>query len=131
MKQRLFITFCALVASVALLVAADPFAEASFGAPQHDFGTIKEAAGQVYCDFEFRNIGNKPLIIHSAHASCGCTKIDFPTKPIKPGKKSKVRVFYSPVGRPGAFRKTIKLRTNGRTPIITLIIEGVVVPKNK
>ena len=74
-------------------------------------------------------MGNKPLIIVEAMASCGCTRPEYPTRPIKPGKKGKISVTYSPIGRPGAFRKTIKVKTNGRERVTTLTITGTVVPK--
>ena len=54
-----------------------------------------------------------------------------PTKPIKPGKKGKVKVTYSPLGRPGAFRKTVKVRTNASNQRVNLIIEGTVQPAKK
>ena len=66
-----------------------------------------------------------------ATASCGCTRPEYPTKPIKPGKKGKVKVTYNPAGRPGEFRKTIKVRTNGKPKKITLSIDGCVIPKNE
>ena len=57
------------------------------------------------------------------------TRPEFPTKPIKPGKKGKIKVTYSPIGRPGAFKKSVKIKTNGSTRSITLNIEGTVIPK--
>ena len=66
-----------------------------------------------------------------ATASCGCTRPEYPTKPIKPGKKGKVKVTYNPAGRPGEFRKTIKVRTNGKPKKITRSIDGCVIPKNE
>ena len=95
----------------------------------HDFGTIKEANGPVSCTFEFTNTGNKPLLIIDATASCGCTRPEYPTKPVKPGKKGKIKVTYSPIGRPGAFKKTVKIKTNGKERTTTLRIEGTVIPK--
>ena len=110
-------------------IADDSYAEATFEVKSHDFGTIKEANGPVTCTFEFTNTGDKPLLIIDATASCGCTRPEFPTKPIKPGKKGKIKVTYSPIGRPGAFKKTVKIKTNGKERTTTLRIEGTVVPK--
>ncbi len=109
--------------------AATNGAQATFTTKSHDFGYIKEAKGPVSYTFEFTNTGDKPLIVIEALASCGCTRPDYPTKPIKPGKKGKIKVTYSPIGRPGAFRKTIKVKTNGPERAITLVVEGVVIPK--
>ena len=44
------------------------------------------------------------------------------------GKKAKIKVTYSPIGRPGAFRKSVKVKTNGREQRTTLTIEGTVQP---
>lgn len=109
--------------------ADDSQAEAKFDVKYHDFGTIQEANGPVSCTFEFTNTGDKPLLIIDATASCGCTRPEYPTKPIKPGKKGKIKVTYSPIGRPGAFKKTVKVKTNGKERSTTLRIEGTVIPK--
>ena len=128
--KRLFIAFILLTVSVAVAWSHE-LAQATFGSRVHDFGVIKEEAGPVTTEFEFTNTGKKPLLIIDATASCGCTRPEYPTKPIKPGKKGKVKVTYSPLGRPGAFRKTVKVRTNGEPRTATLIIEGTVTPGKK
>jgi len=128
--KRILIVVCAITLLAAVGVAADQFAEATFKTRVHDFGTIKEANGPVSCTFEFTNTGTKPLLIIEATASCGCTRPEYPTKPIKPGKSGKVKVTYSPIGRPGAFKKTIKVKTNGKERKTSLIIEGTVIPKD-
>ena len=129
MTKRLFITFFTLSLVAVSALAEVKFAEATFEVKSHDFGTIKEADGPVSCTFEFINTGDKPLLIIDATASCGCTRPEFPTKPIKPGKKGKIKVTYSPIGRPGAFKKTVKIKTNGKERNTTLRIEGTVIPK--
>ena len=103
---------------------------AMFTEKNHDFGYIKEEKGAVSHDFEFENVGDEPLIILSATASCGCTRPEYPTKPIKPGKKGKIKVTFSPIGRPGPFRKEIRVKTNGRHKMVRLHIEGSVIGKD-
>ena len=129
MTKRFFISIFAISLVALSALADDKQAEAQFEVKSHDFGTIKEADGPVSCTFEFTNTGNKPLLIIDATASCGCTRPEFPTKPIKPGKKGKIKVTYSPIGRPGAFKKTVKVKTNGRERTTTLHIQGTVIPK--
>lgn len=124
----LFLLACAMTVATTW---ADGFAQATFSNRSHDFGVIKEDRGPVTHVFEFTNTGDKPLIIVEATASCGCTRPEYSTKPIKPGKKGKIKVTYSPLGRPGAFRKTVKVKTNGNEPRTTLIIEGTVTPASK
>ena len=103
---------------------------AMFTEKNHDFGYIKEEKGAVSHEFEFENVGDEPLIIVSATASCGCTRPEYPTKPIKPGKKGKIKVTFSPIGRPGPFRKEIRVKTNGRNKMVRLHIEGSVIGKD-
>lgn len=130
MTKRFLIAFFAMCMVATTLWADDKYAEAMFTVKSHDFGTIKEANGPVSCNFEFTNTGDKPLLIIDATASCGCTRPEYPSKPIKPGKKGKIKVTFSPIGRPGAFKKTVKIKTNGKERTTTLIIKGTVVPKN-
>ena len=129
MTKRFFLALFAISLVALSAVAEDKQAEAKFEVKSHDFGTIKEADGPVSCTFEFTNTGDKPLLIIDAMASCGCTRPEFPAKPIKPGKKGKIKVTYSPIGRPGAFKKTVKVKTNGKERTISLQIEGTVIPK--
>ena len=129
MTKRFFIAFFAVCMVAISGLADNKYAEATFDTKSHDFGTIQEAKGPVSCYFEFTNTGDKPLLIIDAAASCGCTRPEYPSKPIKPGKKGKIKVTFSPIGRPGAFKKSVKIKTNGRERTTTLRIEGTVIPK--
>ena len=129
MKRFFLAVFAVCLVSICAL-ADDQGPEVTFTKTTHDFGSIQEAKGPVTCTFEFTNTGDKPLLVINAVASCGCTKPEFPTKPIKPGKKGKIKVTFSPIGRPGAFKKTIKVKTNSKERVSTLRIEGTVIPKH-
>lgn len=95
----------------------------------HNFGTIKEDGGPVKCEFPFKNIGDGNLIIFDATAECGCTRPEYPRQPIAPGKDGVIKVTYNPIGRPGAFDKTVTVKTNGKPAKIRLKIRGTVMPK--
>ena len=112
------------------MLADDNGAKISFVEKSHDFGTIKEANGPVSYEFEFKNVGNEPLVILSARASCGCTRPEYPEKPIKPGEKGKIKITYNPAGRPGEFDRKIKIQTNDKNRRPVLKITGVVIPQN-
>ncbi|MDD2961846.1 MAG: DUF1573 domain-containing protein [Muribaculaceae bacterium] len=127
MKRILFIAFA--IFCFAFQAIADDYAQATYPIKEHDFGYIKEDGGLVSCEFEFVNTGNKPLIVIEAVASCGCTRPEYPKRPIEPGKKGKIKVTYNPNGRPGAFKKDIKVRTNGKEKRTTLYIIGSATPK--
>ncbi|MBQ9219235.1 MAG: DUF1573 domain-containing protein [Muribaculaceae bacterium] len=128
--KRFIIAFILLTISVAATWSQEA-ACATFTSRVHDFGVIKEEGGPVTTEFEFTNTGKRPLLIIDATASCGCTRPEYPTKPIKPGKKGRIKVTYSPLGRPGAFRKSVKVRTNGDPKTATLTIEGTVTPSHQ
>ncbi|MBR5102663.1 MAG: DUF1573 domain-containing protein [Muribaculaceae bacterium] len=133
-KKLIFIL--AAIFLVSICVKADEtekFASIEFNERSHDFGTIKDKDGPVSYEFEFKNTGNKPLVIVDVLASCGCTRPEFPTKPIKPGKKGKIKVTYSPYGRPpGPFSKTVKVKSNAKESRVILLIQGTtVVDKSK
>ena len=93
---------------------------------EFDFGTIKEVDGPVSHTFIIKNTGSSPLVLTRVVASCGCTKPEFQTAPIAPGKTSAIKVTYNPAGRPGQFVKTISIYSNGKDGSYILRIKGVV-----
>ena len=109
-----------LIAVVLCQMAAMAQPKATFKEMVYDFGTIKESKGQVKHTFEFTNTGNTPLLVLDAVASCGCTRPSYTAKPVKPGKKGKIEVTFSPAGRAGTFRKTIKVKNNSPEKVISL-----------
>ena len=48
-------------------------ADIKFDKTTHNFGTFSENNPVVSCTFTFTNVGDAPLVIHQAVASCGCT----------------------------------------------------------
>lgn len=118
-----------LVALVAVAVGAEARkkqAVAKFDQTAYSFGTIPEKGGKVSHTFEFTNEGDANLIIVDASADCGCTVPEYPTAPIAPGKKGKIKVTFNPLYRPGAFDKVVTVRTNGKQKKVRLKISGTV-----
>ena len=127
--KRLFFTFTSMIIAFGISIADDnKYAQATFPEKTYDFGIIKEEKGPVSTTFEVINTGNKPLLIIDVAVSCGCTTREFTKRPIAPGKSGEIKVYYNPAGRPGAFKKDIKVRTNGRERRTTLFIEGTTIP---
>ena len=131
--KNFFIT--ALLSLLPLLSVAKKTPEAvsgpaiGFAETTHVFGTIPEKGGPVTYRFEFTNTGDAPLMIVNATASCGCTRPDYPKKPVAPGKSAKIKVTYRPDGRPGEFTKTVTVKTNCKKQRkVTLKINGFVNP---
>src|SRR5574344_81013 len=126
-----------LVLSIVLAVICFGYAAAQtkqanikFRNTTYDFGKFPEEKPIVSCDFAFTNTGDAPLIIHQAIASCGCTVPQYPKQPIMPGKTGVIKVTYNGNGRvPGALHKSVTIRTNGKTEIVRLYIEGEMTPK--
>ena len=129
--KKLVLMFSVLLLSIVALNAQEVQKQtkgAAISAPeeQFDFGTIKEADGPVTHAFTLKNVGNAPLVITRASASCGCTKPKFSTEPIAPCKSTKIEVTYNPAGRPGQFVKTVAVYSNGKEGAFILRIKGVV-----
>ncbi|MCM1449334.1 MAG: DUF1573 domain-containing protein [Clostridiales bacterium] len=128
-KRIVTIAFSALMAVISAW-AAGPGIE--FAENSYNFGNIEEDGGPVSHEFVFTNTGDEPLVIMSVTASCGCTKPEFSSKPVKPGKSGKIKVTYLPTGRPGEFNKNVRVKTNAQRPKrVTLKISGVVIPENR
>lgn len=101
-------------------------AEIKFETLNHDFGTFSANDPVVKCVFKFTNVGDAPLIIHQAIASCGCTVPTYTKEPVKPGESGQIEVTYNGKGKfPGRFTKNITVRTNGKeTATVRLTISG-------
>lgn len=94
---------------------------------EYDFGTFKEADGDVTHVFVVTNTGKSPLVITRVISSCGCTTPSFTKEPIAPGKSGEVTVTYNPTGRVYPFTKTVSVYSNGRKGPLVLTIKGEVV----
>ncbi len=92
-----------------------------------DFGDIEKGIPKT-ANFILTNDGNEPLIIASAVASCGCTNLKYDKEPILPGKTSTISVTYNALA-PGAFIKSITLKTNACDQPVVLQIKGMVAEK--
>ena len=113
------------------LVSAQEKGKLEFVEETFDFGEVQEAAGPITHQFEFTNTGTTPIIISSVKASCGCTTPGWSKEPVLPGKKGFVKAQYNPTNRPGAFKKSLTITSNGENPREILYIQGKVIPKVK
>ena len=94
----------------------------------HDFGEIPEGPLGEF-DFEFKNVGKKPIVITDAHGSCGCTVPTWPHDPVLPKKSDKIHVAYTTNGRPGPISKDVIITSNAQQNPMRLHITGTVKPK--
>ena len=114
-----------LFACVSFASAQDNQAQIKFDKVSHDFGTFSESNPVQECVFTFTNVGQAPLIINQAVASCGCTVPSYTKEPIAPGKTGAIKVTYNGKGKfPGHFKKSITVRTHGKPEMSRLYVEG-------
>ncbi len=104
---------------------ADKRAEIKFDQTMYDFGRFPESSPVQTCKFYFTNTGNDLLVIHQAVASCGCTVPKYSKEPIRPGERGSITVTYDGKGKQlGTFRKSVTLRTNAKTEMVRIYIQG-------
>ncbi len=60
-----------------------------------NLGTFSEDSGPKECVFKFRNNTDVPITIDMIVTSCGCTKVEYSTKPIMASKTGGIKVMYS------------------------------------
>lgn len=108
--------------------AVDPDAgKFKFTEETHDYGEVVEGPNAEY-DFEFKNVGKKPIVINEAHGSCGCTVPKWPTEPILPKQKGVIHVSYTTKGRQGPINKDVTINSNAQQQPMILHIRGNVKP---
>ncbi|MCD7901586.1 MAG: DUF1573 domain-containing protein [Bacteroides sp.] len=123
--KKVIVLLIAILAFGANQVWAQAKADVKFEKTTYNVGDFSEASPVVSAEYTFTNVGDAPLVIHQAVASCGCTVPEYTKEPILPGKTGTVKVTYNGEGKlPGYFKKSITLRTNAKTEMIRLFIEG-------
>lgn len=123
--MKKILTMAMLLIACLSIQAQDKQAEIKFDKVTYDLGTFSEKNSVQTATFTFTNIGDAPLVINQAVASCGCTVPIFTKQPIKPGEKGEVKVKYNGAGKfPGHFKKSITIRTNGKVEMTRLYVEG-------
>ena len=93
----------------------------------HQFGSVL-LEEKLSVDFEFKNLGEDPLIVNEVRPGCGCTSFDYTKTPILPGQTGYIKVEYTPKSL-GSFHKNVTVDFNNLDPQI-LYIQGVVKEEN-
>ncbi len=97
----------------------------------HNFGDILIEDGPVSCTFTLSNNGSKPAVIYNINTTCGCTKIEWPREPIRPGKTAKITVTYTNDEGPYPFDKNVTVYISDIKKPIILKLRGVSIEKPK
>ncbi|MBI3502369.1 MAG: DUF1573 domain-containing protein [Bacteroidetes bacterium] len=109
--------------------ASPTAAEITFEELSHDFGTVKKGSSIVY-KFKYKNTGKEALVINECRAGCGCTKPHCSKEPLKHGKSDYIEVHYDST-RVGNFAKEVTISSNAKTPLVNLVIRGMVVEETE
>lgn len=92
---------------------------------RHDFGKIKQGV-PVTTYFEITNISDKPVILESVTASCGCTTPEYSKEPLMAGATTKIKVGYN-AAAPAHFEKDVFIKIAGVSDMKIVKISGDVV----
>lgn len=113
---------------ISLIVTFAAKAELLWLETEHNFGAFSEDSVSVDAVFQFVNVGDTPVRILDARATCGCTRPDVTKGAIEPGDTAYVKVTYLATGRPGRFSKNVYVKTSDDSRRSkTLTISGVVI----
>ena len=115
-----------------LLVCVTVFAQApelpvKFENVKHSFGQVPQSV-PVTTTFDFTNTSDKPVIIETATAECGCTTPEYPKTPILKGQKGTIKVTYNAAAQ-GRFTKNVHVKIASVQQPVLLTIEGEVIAK--
>src|SRR5688572_12270754 len=124
--KKVFMALAAVLVSTTLFAQAavkkeDPI---KFKETSYNFGKIKQGTPVTH-EFVFENVSDKPVIIESATASCGCTTPVKPEPPIAQGKSDKIVAGFNAAAA-GVFNKSIFIKVAGAETPIELKISGEV-----
>jgi hypothetical protein len=109
--KKILLLSTAFMFSLAVMAQPKPDDVIKVNAETHDFGKIKQGEPVTFV-FEIKNISDKPLVVESTSASCGCTTPEKPTEPIMPGTVGKVKVVYN-AANPAPFTKDVYIKLAG------------------
>ena len=96
----------------------------------HNFGKVTDGEKVVF-SYRFKNVGNKPLIVSSASATCGCTIPERPEEPLQPGETGYLKVVFNSQGRVGPVHKEVHVVSNAMPAFPTLQLIGEVIQKQQ
>lgn len=116
-----------LSAFLIALAAIPAKAEVEWLAKEYNFGSFKEANGNVTGSVKLVNHGSKATFINRVRPSCGCTGASYTHSMIEPGDTATVSFTYNPVGRPGPFDKTVKVYMGPDNDLTVIRIMGTVI----
>ncbi|MCB0527706.1 MAG: DUF1573 domain-containing protein [Saprospiraceae bacterium] len=95
------------------------------------FGEIYE--GAILLDsFRVTNTGEHPYMIREVKASCDCTVLRFPDRPVMPGETATIRLEFDSAGKAGHTQPGIIVYDNSKPNSRNILyLDGTVLPRKK
>ena len=124
MKKLLFLA-AAIITGVTAMAQQKIDEAIKFNAEKYDFGKIKQGV-PVTTFFTITNTSDKPVVIESATASCGCTPPEYSKEPIPAGGSTKIKVGYNAASM-GRFDKPVTVKLAGVPDSKVVMISGEVI----
>ncbi|MEO9482687.1 MAG: DUF1573 domain-containing protein [Ekhidna sp.] len=119
MKKATFIMMLGITVAVVAGIAPLKWKTTSIDLGQVEKNEIKSLS------FEFTNMTETPIRILEAKGSCGCTNVKFPNGEIKAGETASITADFRS-GRPGSFKKNIRIKTSTSDEYTYLHFKGEV-----
>ena len=115
--------FCFVLFFISFFIFSQP--QLKFSSVKKNFGVVKKGE-IVLIDFEFKNLGNEPLIIDEANVSCSCTSITYPEQPILPNQSSIIQVRFDTKSAYGRQDRSVEIISNAKNMSQKIKFKGVV-----
>lgn len=126
------ILICAVLALLAVALPSAKKGDLEFEVRSYDFGTVTDTHDPIVREYDFVNTSSQPVAVLSVTTGCGCTKPEYPLKPVGPGEKGKIVITFLPKGQRGNINRDINVRYRGAkarsSARVTLKLKGTVVP---
>lgn len=111
------------------VMAQKPDEVIKLNADTYNFGKIKQGV-PVTTFFTVTNTSDKPVVLETVVASCGCTTPEWSKEPIAPGNTAQIKVGYN-AANPMPFTKDVTIRLAGIQEAKIIHITGEVLATDK
>ncbi|HYO21552.1 MAG TPA: DUF1573 domain-containing protein [Flavisolibacter sp.] len=123
--KKLFFLAAAVITGISAMAQQKIDEVAKFNTEKYEFGKIKHNV-PVTTSFTITNTSDKPIVIESATAGCGCTTPEYSKEPIPAGGSTKLKVGYNAAAM-GRFDKPVTIKFAGVADQKVIMIGGEVV----
>jgi hypothetical protein len=126
--KKLFLLAAVFATSFAVMAQEKADDVIKLNADTHNFGKIKQGV-PVSTFFTVTNTSDKPVVLESVVASCGCTTPEWSKEPIAPNSSAQIKVGYN-AAAVMPFTKDITIRLAGIQQPKIIHITGQVLAAN-